>query len=340
MEKPLKLYRGLHLNYDDFNDFNLGSDLISPYDPVIDEKGRQRLRSGNEYGVYMTTNKNMALDIYGNVHNGGMCLNNSLQIGMYSDKLILPAVGIVYEIDTTNLDIRKPWISREFESTYNSNYEGDEFITDIVPAQNCKIVRIIIGKDILHDKELVEIDSNLDRLKEHIMNILNNRRLHLQLLEKALLKRTPLQVRKLGFDDIEVYKEIFGYNGVNYIDIKDIDTMCDNDIIKYLLYYYYKQMDDNIDFKILKYICALKRKIFSLPNEEKVDCLIGLIMHDLDTTNKNKDSFIIKNSVNGQLPNTLGFDNKIRMLKDILIVITNRLNEINNNNQESIHKMI
>lgn len=343
MEKPKKLYRGLHLNLDDFEKFDLGGDLISPYEPVIDSEGRQRLSSGNEYGVYMTDNKHMALDIYGNVHNGGICINNNLVIGPYCEKLVIPAIGIVYEIDTTNLDVRKPWISKEFESSYNSNYEGDEYIADLVPAANCRIIRILIGSDVLHDKELVEVDEDLDRLKERILNVINIRRLHLLILEKELLKQSPLYVRKLMFNDLELYKELFGYNGIKYIDVNNISSIdiMHGDIIKYLLFIYYQKNPDTIDYKTLKYILLLKKKISTLADEDKIEGLVQLIVRELDLVNENRDKFICTKRSEEKEVNTRGFDQKIEMLTDILLNIQDAIKKINEEKQSTFnHKII
>lgn len=331
MEKPKKLYRGLHLNLDDFKKFDLGGDLISPYAPVIDEYGRQRLRSGNEYGVYMTDNKRMALDIYGNVHNGGICINNHLMIGPYCEKLVIPAIGIVYEIDTTNLDVRKPWISKEFVSSYNSNYQGDEYIADFVPAANCRIIRILIGSDILHDKELVEVDCDLAKLKEHILNIINTRRLHLSLLEKELLKQSPSYVRRLMFNDLDLYKELFGYGGIKYIDVNNInciDIMHGNGIFKYLLFKFYQKNPDNIDYKTLNYICLLKKKISTLADEDKIDGLVQLILKELDLAKKNRDNLIYSKKSEGKEANTNGFDQKIKLLTDILLNVQDAIKKV------------
>ncbi len=322
MEKPKKLYRGLHLKFEDFENFDLGGDLISPYDPVIDSEGRQRLRSGNEYGVYMTDNKRMALDIYGNIHGEGTCINKSLMIGSSCERLTIPSVGIVYEIDTTNLDVRKPWISKEFESSYNSNYSGDEYIASLVPAANCRIIRILIGRDILHDKEEVEVDEDLYKLKEHILNILNTRRLHLLLLEKELLKKNTLLLRKLTFSELELYKELFGYNGIKYIDdVNDIDIMHGDGIIKYLLFVFYKKNSDNIDYKTLGYICRLKKEIIKISDEDKINWLVNFIIEQLDLANKNKENLINAKTAEGEEVNTSGFDRKIEMLTELLLSI-------------------
>ncbi len=316
MERPSKLYRGLHLSVDDFEKFDLCGDLISPYDPVIDEQGRQRLRSGNEYGVYMTTNKQMTLDIYGNVHGEGTCINNRITIGTYCERLAIPAVGIVYEIDPTNLNIRKPWISKEFESSYNSNYDGDEYITDIVPASNCRIIRIIIGRDILHDLELVEVTDDLVKLKGSIMNILNTRRLHLKLFEQELLQQSPIRVKKLMPMDLDMYKELFGYDGIKYMsteDIANIDPIHGDGIIKYLLCAYYQQ--NSQDYSTLKYICHLKSKI---SGEKKLEELVQLVLLELDKAQQNRRDFIERKRQAGEEVNTGGFDQRIELYKDML----------------------
>lgn len=325
MEKPTKLYRGLHLNFDDFEKFNLGGDLISPYDPVIDEHGRQKLRSGNEYGVYMTTNKQMALDIYGNVHNGGICINDHILIGTHCEKLIIPAVGIVYEIDSTNLNIRKPWISKEFESSYNSNYDGDEFITDVIPFTNCRIIRILIGRDLLHDQEQIEVSGDLAKLKEHILRILKTRKWHLSLLEQELLQHPSNYVRHLMPIDLDMYKELFGYGGIKYMDtqaLNNIDIMRGDGIIKYLLGTYYRQDPQN--YRTLKYICSLKNEILE---ENKLEALVDLLFMKLSKTEQNRRQFIERKRENGEEVNTRGFDQTIELCKDILAKIKVRTME-------------
>ena len=139
MNKPQTLYRGIHLDANMFYYFDLETDEIKVhYEPVIDSKGRKTVTDGNEYGVYMTDNKQMAFDVYGFPHRTSIEIEPGLTLAP-GTRVELPLVGIVYEIDTTNLDIRQPWMTEQLHGVANNGFAGNEWVADSIPKSNYKI---------------------------------------------------------------------------------------------------------------------------------------------------------------------------------------------------------
>ena len=131
--KPNVLYRGLKINYNSLQDFNFfGIDLKVNYAPIIDQYDRKTLTDGKEYGVYMFDNLNMVKYVCGDLHHDGVPIHNNLSIN--NERLMIPSVAIIYQINTDGLDIRKPFISEQLKGRYNKSFQGDEWIADIVPA--------------------------------------------------------------------------------------------------------------------------------------------------------------------------------------------------------------
>ena len=108
--KPKVLYRGLKLDYNALQDYVFtGVDMKVNYTPIIDKYGRKTVKDGNEYGVYMSDNLRMVSSAYGDLHHDGIPINKTLTIN--GERIMIPSIGVIYQIDTSNLNIRKPFIS-------------------------------------------------------------------------------------------------------------------------------------------------------------------------------------------------------------------------------------
>lgn len=302
---PNFLYRGVIIKYDKLNEFRFFDDLKPYGEPIIDSQGRKLIGDGNEYGIYMTDNKEMALNAYGNVHSGGVPINQNIKV---SSKLItIPDVGIVYKINTKNLSVKEPFITKQMKGHYNNGYEGKEYITDLIPKENYEVIRVRIGEDYLHDIE----DITLDNLDSQIKNKLEIRKYRLELLANTLLNIPEFKRSQFGKKEQELFRDIFGENGIRYVQPNNIDTSNCLGVLKYLLYTYYNKSPYNIDFKSLLYIESLKDKINNLEN---IDGLINHVKKDLTDNLEEKNEFIRKK---GNLSPS-SFDNKNKMLESVL----------------------
>lgn len=315
MEKPKTLYRGIILNYDTFKSFDLiNQSLIVPYEPIIDGLGRKVTTDGNEYGVYTTTNKDMCYKLYGNPHNVGKVLDYTLQSnGIVID---VPDIGIIYEIDTDNLDVRKPFKINEDSS--------DDWIAESISTTNYKVKSIKIGEDFLHSAEQIDVDD-IENSKKIVIEKLDKRIEHLKNLIPYLKSLPIITIREIGKHKEEkfLYRYIYGYDGVYYTDIDSIDVSDYNGMLKYLFYSFYKEnKSNNIP---LRYIINLESKL-SKTKDDKVKEMINIIVSDINDAKRRRENSLKKGK------DVSGFDEKIKMLHQMLEIMKKGL-EVSEHNK-------
>ncbi len=312
MKKPKILYRGIILNYDMFKDFDLkNQSLTIPYEPIIDGLGRKVTTSGNEYGVYTTSDKDICYKLYGSPHNVGKVLDYSLQSnGIVID---IPDIGIIYEINTDNLDIRQP-----FKINDNNN---TDWIADTIPASNYKVIRIKIGEDFLHSSEEIDVDNNLDATKQLVIKKLEERIKHLELIIPYLKSLPIITIRDIGKHKEEqfIYRYIYGYDGAEYNTIEDIDTTSSSGIIKYLFTSFYKE--DKNNFIPLKYVINLESKVLDTKEKGKVKKMVNIVVDDINDAKRRRENSLKRGK------EVTGFDEKIKMLHQVLEIIKKGLQQ-------------
>ena len=331
--KPEYLYRGIKIRYDMLKDFKFsGVDIIPLYQPLFDEYGRRTVKDGNEYGIYMTDNFSMVKSAYGAVHfNDGTPIRKDIKYGNTPPTTVnIPAVGIIYKINTKGMEIRKPWISSHLTGHYNNGFGGDEWITDIIPKQNYVICSLTIGKDILHDEEQIPID-NIEEAEEILKKRMEQRKYRLELLIQELKKLTVQKRFQLLPLDMEIFKDIYGDDGVKHIDSDNIEINNAKDFIKYLFSIFYRQNREQLDFVTLKYIHSLKRR---LNNEDDVDKLLQLIQFDIVSNANSRQSFIQKKQNIGDIPNTRVFDEKEKMYNKVFDALKLKQDSLTQNFQQ------
>ena len=260
---PEYLYRGMCISYEELKDFVFtGVDMELPYEPYIDEHGRETVRDGNEYGIYMSDNPKIPLDAYGNATNrgSGVYINPHISIGSRGDYVKIPDVGICYKISTENLNIKRPWISDALQGVYNNGWNGDEWITDKIPAGNYEIMQVMIGEDMLHDTEYIELDD-IEHLKERTIDILKQRKARLEIFAKEISKIPAEKRKEISLTGFGVFKEIYGENGFRYMNnYEEIDTGSDLGMIRYLMAKVYEKDRANIDFLTLAKLQDIKER--------------------------------------------------------------------------------
>lgn len=309
---PDVLYRGLIVKYPELENYNFtGIDIVPHGEAIIDENGRELIGDGNEYGVYMTDYKEVASEAYGNVQiNDGTPLNNEVTYGYEKKKVVLPAIGVVYEIDTKGIDAHKPWVTDYLKGHYNNGYKGDEYVTKRIPKENYKISSIKIGKDNLHDEEYININESTN-IKEEINEVITKRAKRLKEFEYALEQLKPKQRFSLDNEDIDIYKLIFKENGLNDIDLAAPTIKDGDDLIQYLMACVYLEDIDNINLKYLKYLNAY------LGNGLTINDVSDLLEYNYNETFTKKIAFINKKQEEGVPYTTAGFDRSLEMISSI-----------------------
>ena len=193
MNKPNYLYRGISVSAEEFENIKIHDDITPIAPPKKNEEGKDIVSDGNEYGIYMTTNHTMAIDVYGNTHNfGSLYTPECLFVDRYNNQqhLRYPKIGLVYEIDTQNLAIKKPWISKQLEGHYNNGYGGEEWITTttdnipnhIIPKENYRITDVVVGYDILNEQQKLDISKlSNEEIKSQVLEIIERRKIGYEL---------------------------------------------------------------------------------------------------------------------------------------------------------------
>ena len=311
---PKELYRGIIIRYPmtDYYEYQ-GFDMIPPHKPIIDESGRKLMQDGNEYGVYMSDYIEVAKSAYANVtERDGTPLNKNIVFGYDRRNVVIPAVGIVYKINSNGINARKPWITSTLQGHYNNGFLGDEWITDVIPKENYKIDSIKIGKDNLHDEEYITIEDQ-NNIKEEVNRILSERRERLEELELAIENLSQNKRFSLTSEEINIYKKIFKKDGLKDIDLYNYFIKDGSDLITYLMSCIYRDDEENINFKYLKYLNSIQ--------ENSKDMLIQdvstLLEHNLYETMMKKTNFIKQKENEGVTYTTAGFDKSIEMISKI-----------------------
>ncbi len=289
--RPNILYRGIRLDYNAIQDFKFtGVDLVVNYDPIIDKNGRPTVKDGNEYGVYMSDNPTMVENVYGDLHNDGIPIHKNISIN--NQYIMIPAVAVIYKIDTKGLDIRTPRITSYLTGDYNNHFKGDEWITDSVPASNYTLYRVRIGKDIIHDAEDIDLSKHED-VSEQVKKKLEMRKYRLETFANAM-ERIPFNKRNtFNYETLEILKTIYGEDGLKYINEENIDTSKKDGMLNYLTAKTFKKDEANINFSTLKYIYDLRKRTTSL------DSIMDVLQADKIKNTQNKETLIERKKQEG-----------------------------------------
>lgn len=294
MEKnPKYLYRGVIVDYDLIDEVALGDmDLVPPNKAILDENGRKVVLDGNEYGLYMTDNPYVART-YSTPSFHGKVLSKAIDLnyGKGVEYVNLPAVGVSYDIDSTGLDVKIPWITPELKAIYNNGFEGNEWITDMVPKDRYQVTRVVVGSDLLHIPEVVELGSAAD-IRRNIKKVIDKRERHLNDLISELKKLTPKKRMELTPLEMNMFKTLLGDNGAKYINVNvehvEIKTM--DDALRYLMSMYYFNNTQRLDFNNLCYIESLRSR---LSGNNEIEDLLNLLYMDITESVEEHDEMMI-----------------------------------------------
>lgn len=272
-----KLYRGVCVDADEFNNLALGDkDIALNYEPIINENGEKTVKDGNEYGVYMSDNKNMVEDAYGKVHAFGEAVSTV----KYKDNgrpmsVTKPRVSVVYEINPENLpNLRKPKITSVLEGHYNNGYGGDEWICDYVPKENYSVARICIGYDSLFESVTIDVQGKSPKdIKSLVEAEVGKREKNLKEFAGILealpdLKRSNLKVG--------AFKYLLGHENVAHLDVKNFNPKTEDDKIKFLMATEYQNNGYN---PAVDYLFDMKKRMETAKSNASLnDVLNGLLV--------------------------------------------------------------
>ncbi len=158
-KKPEKLFRALTVNPEDLSIKKLKDKLVPGN---VNESDPTKIGDGNELGVYMSTNQKMVEYSYARGRGGRDLV---IKVPKYNsgygiiNMVRLPSCGLVLEINTDGLDIRKPEITEVLKGVYNNGFEGDEWIADTVPASNYQVKKMILSNG-ANDRNSIIVDIN------------------------------------------------------------------------------------------------------------------------------------------------------------------------------------
>ena len=311
---PETLYRGVVVNERIIKTKHvLGVDLTPPNQPSYDAQGRKTVGDGNEYGLYMTDNEEMAARAYAGVElSDGTPLNKTIDITTRRLRVSIPSVGILYKISTKNLDVRRPWITKSLEGLYNNGFEGDEWITDRIPLSNYEVEHVYVGEDILHPKKEITF-NNQEEILNKIFKELDERRKKLEEFEKILETIPERERLRMSEDTLNIYREIYKKDGLKDTNINTYEVNNVYDCIHLIMTKIYKEQPDKIPMSELEYLMRFKKNDnLSFTEMNKV------LLYDLKNCVNKKQEYIDNRKHNNEEVNTISFDNRIKMISKII----------------------
>lgn len=330
--KPSVLYRGLKVDYNSLQNFEFsGVDLKVNYAPIIDQYGRKTVTDGNEYGVYMSDNLSMVTSAYGDLHHDGIPIHNNLFI--YNERIMIPSIAVIYQINTDGLDVRKPFISDQLKGHYNNGFQGDEWIADIIPANNYALYRVRIGADILHDAEDIDL-LRIKNISEQVKQKLEMRKYRLETFANAMERMSPMKRNVLGRDELSILKSIYGKNGLKYINEDSLLTSDVDGMLRYLVAKTFKQNESDIDFQTIRYINGLKGQATN------IDSIIEILKIDKIKNMQDKVAFEKRKKQEGVPYVTSKFDKQEKRLDGLISMVLLRRKKDNQYKQEQAQTQV
>ena len=330
--KPSVLYRGLKVDYNSLQNFEFsGVDLKVNYAPIIDQYGRKTVTDGNEYGVYMSDNLSMVTSAYGDLHHDGIPIHNNLFI--YNERIMIPSIAVIYQINTDGLDVRKPFISDQLKGHYNNGFQGDEWIADIIPANNYALYRVRIGADILHDAEDIDL-LRIKNISEQVKQKLEMRKYRLETFANAMERMSPMKRNVLGRDELSILKSIYGKNGLKYINEDSLITSDVDGMLRYLVAKTFKQNESDIDFQTIRYINGLKGQATN------IDSIIEILKNDKIKNMQDKVAFEKRKKQEGVPYVTSKFDKQEKRLDGLISMVLLRRKKDNQYKQEQAQTQV
>jgi hypothetical protein len=135
--KPEKLYRGFVVDPESLS--------VDSFKQVLEPSSTSG-QDGNEKGVYMSDNLNMI-----NSTNYSANSIKAVEVPVYDmgrgrqNRVFLPGCGVVVEINTSSLNIRKPRIDSVLQGHYNNGFQGEEWIADSIKPEDYKVKRFVLA---------------------------------------------------------------------------------------------------------------------------------------------------------------------------------------------------
>ncbi len=174
-KRPEKLFRAFTVSPEQLTLETLRS-VLKP--GTVSQDNPTKVHDGNELGVYMSTNQKMVESCYavGGLGTTSMDVPKHMGSRGLEQQIVLPSCGIVLEIDTKNVKIRKPQITGYLKGVYNNGFEGDEWIADSVAPEDYKVVKLILSRWANDKNEIsVPIADNSDEELNKVIGIIKEK---------------------------------------------------------------------------------------------------------------------------------------------------------------------
>lgn len=248
-ELPSTLYRGMKFDDKTFLHYSLNNGLTMPPQHKND-KGEIVISDGQEYGLYLSDTKDL-VDIYAGKKDqstmGGRQISDII-LGQ-NHRLCMPQIGVIYEVDTEGLNIRKPHLTI---FAGHQNGIGSEYISDTdIPCSNTKIESLYVSADFLHDEQ--HIEPSVDA-KSEIRKLLEKREEHLEKADYDLSQiQNKASLRMMSFSkfspEYAVMRKLYGDSELVFKSPDELPKETDSEIEDYLLCQAYNE--HGLDFKKL-----------------------------------------------------------------------------------------
>lgn len=275
-----KLYRGVCVNANEISELALGDKEIRlNYEPIINENGEKVVKDGNEYGVYMSDNKNMVEDVYGNVHSLGEAISSvRYKSGGLSMPVTKPKVSVIYEINPENLpNLRKPKITSALEGHYNNGYGGDEWICDYIPKENYCTTKVCVGYDSLFESKSFDMQGkSRDEIVKLIDAEMNMREIRLK--EFASILETMPEIKRNNVK-LDMFKYLLGRENVAHLDAENFKPETEEDKIKFLMATEYQNNGYN---PTIDYLFDLKKRVAMSKTDFNLNEILTALATEID----------------------------------------------------------
>lgn len=255
---PNTLYRGMKFNPEEFKRYDLFHGIPLPNYYMENADGERIVKDGQEWGIYMSDTKQLA-EIYGTVFRGGAAgpeMDVNLRIGEYRTPVAFAQVGILYEINTEGLILKRPELNTF--AGHQASLGGEYITKEAIPETNIRIMEMSIGDDLLFERKDFDV-TNVTTARGEVFQELNKRKEHFEQLAFDLSKMDPKDLRRMNAESLDYLKMMYGEDGAVMRERK-LDITQKDDFIKFCAKAMH-QVESGLNRKTIKEIMRLDRDL-------------------------------------------------------------------------------
>ena len=315
---PKIIYRGIVLNSQSAREYKyIGDSIRLKTKPVKAADGNEILPNGNEYGIYMTGHKDIAVENYARrygknrkiLSNRNVLKPNALQTNIYA-----PSVGVVFEINTNGLNVKIPKNYTGFAE--NEGHFGHEWISkEPIPQKNYRISDFYISENLLFDETHITV-TNIVKDTARLMQIIKQRETRTKIFIQEVIDKIPGNDRiVLSQSQIDIYKKIYGEEGVRFIDYENKDIKTEYDKLMYIFAKEYRKDTKNLDMRSLGILVDIEKELKNPKNNKNLE---SLLLDKKQKKTETRDNYVNKQNKDGGKQNTYNFDRDIESINNFI----------------------